>query len=304
MGKITYIFEEINACNMCGRKTHLNKVLGQRLNKSQGFRPKLESGITTTVIKCKACDLIYSNPLPIPINIQDHYGVPPEDYWQESYFSFEETYFSSQIATAKKLLETENNLKSLDIGAGLGKCMIALEKAGFDSYGIEPSVEFRDKAISKMGINSKKIKLGMLEELDYPPNHFDFITFGAVLEHLYDPSSAIAKVMKWLKSDGILHIEVPSSDYLVPKLINLYYKFIGTNYVNNISPMHVPFHLYEFSYRTFEENAKRNSYKIVFHNYYVCDIYHIPQFLHPLLKSYMKKTNSGMQMEIWLKKQK
>ena len=202
------------------------------------------------------------------------------------------------------MLGDERNLKALDIGAGLGKCMIALERAEFDSYGLEPSPEFRNRAISKMGIDSERLKLGMLEEIEYPENFFDFITFGAVLEHLYDPSKSIAKAIKWLKPNGIIHIEVPSSDYLVPKLINFYYRMRGTNYVNNISPMHVPFHLYEFSYKTFSENAKINNYEIVLHDYFVCDIYYIPTVFHPLLKSYMKKTRTGMQMEIWIKKAK
>jgi 2-polyprenyl-3-methyl-5-hydroxy-6-metoxy-1,4-benzoquinol methylase len=43
----------------------------------------------------------------------------------------------------------------------------------------------------------------------FPEAHFDFITFGAVLEHLYDPSMSIHKAMSWLKPSGIMHIEVP-----------------------------------------------------------------------------------------------
>lgn len=302
-----YNFEEIKNCNMCGRESLHNKVLGQRLNKTQGIRPKLKTGISVSVVKCKNCRLIYPNPLPIPTNIQDHYGVPPEDYWEESYFIVDEEYFQTNIKTAQKLLNKTNNIekqKALDIGAGLGKCMIALQKAGFDEFGIEPSIEFHKRAISKMGINPDKLKLGTLEEVDYPNNFFDFITFGAVLEHLYNPSEAIIKALNWLKPLGVIHIVVPSSEYLIPKLLNFYYKIIGTNYVNNISPMHTPFHLYEFSYSSFVEHAKKNDYKIAFHRYEVCNIYHIPKPLHPLLKSYMRRTNSGMEIEIWLRKQK
>jgi ubiquinone/menaquinone biosynthesis C-methylase UbiE len=302
MSKITYIFERVEACNMCGTKTDLNRVLGQRMNRSQGFNPKLQTGITTSVIKCVDCGLIYSNPLPIPANVQDHYGVPPEDYWQESYFSVDENYFESQIVTAQKLLCNKPRAKALDIGAGLGKCMLALEKAGFEAFGLEPSVEFREKAITKMGIDAEKLKLGMLEEVEYPSEFFDFITFGAVLEHLYNPSESITKTLNWLKPMGVMHIEVPSSDYLIPKLMNFYYKLRGTNYVNNISPMHVPFHLYEFGYDSFAENSKINNYEIVFHQYYVCEIYHIPKIFHSLLTSYMRKANKGMQLEIWLRK--
>jgi hypothetical protein len=30
-------------------------------------------------------------------------------------------------------------MKALDVGAGLGKCMISLNNAGFDAFGCEPS---------------------------------------------------------------------------------------------------------------------------------------------------------------------
>lgn len=297
-----YLFKEIEHCNMCGRASSENRVLGQRLNKSQGFRPKSSCGIATSVMICSSCRLIYANPLPIPVDIQDHYGVPPENYWREEYFIRDPNYFSDEITTVNQLLPSATGRKALDVGAGLGKCMIALEEAGFDAFGFEPSASFWERAIDKMGIKAERLKQGMIEEIEYAPNQFDFITFGAVLEHLYDPAMCVEKALGWLKPNGIIHIEVPSSDYLMPKLLNLYYRMIGTNYVNNISPMHEPFHLYEFSLKSFEEHAKRAGYVIAFHKYYVCQIYHVPKAFHPLLTWYMNKTDGGMQLSVWLRK--
>ena len=48
-------------------------------------------------------------------------------------------------------------MKALDIGAGIGKCMIALENASFDVYGIEPSNPFYERALSRMKIDPSKI---------------------------------------------------------------------------------------------------------------------------------------------------
>ena len=47
--------------------------------------------------KCKNCKLIYSSPQPVPFDIQDHYGVPPESYWRPEYFIPDPAYFSEQI---------------------------------------------------------------------------------------------------------------------------------------------------------------------------------------------------------------
>jgi ubiquinone/menaquinone biosynthesis C-methylase UbiE len=193
-------------------------------------------------------------------------------------------------------------MKALDIGAGLGKAMISLKKAGFDAYGFEPSKSFYERAVSKMNIDPDKLKPGMIEEVDYPENTFDFITFGAVFEHLYHPAKSLEKALKWLKPGGIIQIEVPSSKHLVAKFINRYFKLRGTNYVTHLSPMHSPFHLYEFGLKSFEELSKRLNYSIIKSEYYVCEIVHLPKILHPLLSYYMKKTNTGMQLTVWLRK--
>lgn len=252
-------------------------------------------------MKCRNCSLVFSNPQPIPLNIQDHYGIPPEEYWVEDYFKIDPTLFSHELKISKTLLDFKPGMKALDIGAGLGLCMIALKNGGYDAYGLEPSVPFYERAISKMNIDPAKLKLGMLEELDYPENEFDFIVFGAVLEHVYDPSASLKHAMKWLKPGGIIQIEVPSSKWLINKITNIYYKMRGIDYVSNISPMHVPFHLYEFGLKSFIENGKINNYEIAFHEYFVCQTY-MPRFIDFFIKPYMRATKTGMQLSIWLKK--
>jgi 2-polyprenyl-3-methyl-5-hydroxy-6-metoxy-1,4-benzoquinol methylase len=296
-----YSFLDVEACNMCGSGVDQSKVLGKRMNKSQGRNPGRITGISTTVMKCRNCGLIYSNPLPVPESIQDHYGVLPEDYWTEEYFKVDPDYFQRELSTLKGIREFPAGSKSLDIGSGIGKCMIALQNAGFDAYGFEPSIPFYERSIAKMGLSPEKQSMSSVETAEYPENTFDFITFGAVLEHLYDPGASISKAMKWLKPGGIMHIEVPSSDWLVSKIINFYYSMTGSDYVGNISPMHSPYHLYEFGLESFKQHAKKNGYKIVHSQYAVCQSY-MPKLIDIVIRPYMKATNTGMQLIIWLEK--
>ncbi|HKC34422.1 MAG TPA: methyltransferase domain-containing protein, partial [Chitinophagaceae bacterium] len=184
MKQLRYYFNYVDTCNMCGSSSGEHKILGQRLNQSQGYNPRSKTGISVSVMKCRNCNLIFSNPQPVPFDIQDHYGVPPENYWRPDYFNVDKNYFSHQIKTTKSLSQFKEGMRALDIGAGLGKCMISMENSGYDVFGFEPSVTFYQKAIEKMKIAPEKLKLGMIEEVDYPDNFFDFITFGAVLEHL------------------------------------------------------------------------------------------------------------------------
>lgn len=297
----TYTFKEINTCNMCGSTSSSHKILGRRLNHSQGKSPQKKTGITTSIVRCESCKLIFSNPLPIPADIQDHYGVPPESYWQTEYYNVQPSYFNSVTSIVENLMKLEPGMKTLDIGAGLGTAMKSLELSGFDAYGIEPSVPFHERAISKMNISPERLKLSTIENAEYPENFFDFITFGAVLEHLYDPNECIEKSIRWLKPGGIIHIEVPSSEWLTHKIINLYYKLRRLDYVGNLSPMHEPYHLYEFNLKSFLLNGEKLGYKVVRHDYYVCETF-MPKRFDFFLKPYMKKTNKGMQLCVYLKK--
>jgi SAM-dependent methyltransferase len=286
---------------MCGDDSAKHKVLGRRLNGSQGLNPSGKIGITTTICKCTRCNLIYSNPQPIPLDISDHYGVPPEAYWKKEYFQIDPNYFAGEIQTLKNLLPILPKMKSLDVGAGLGKQMIALKNAGFDAFGFEPSSPFFERAINEMKIPQDKLRLGMIEDVDYPSEHFDFISFGAVLEHLYDPSASIRKALGWLKPNGIIHIEVPSSKWLIGKLINVYYQIRLKDFVGNLSPMHTPFHLHEFGIDSFLLNGQMSGYKIVNYQFHVCQTF-MPKPLDPLFRAIMEKTNTGMQLTVWLQR--
>jgi 2-polyprenyl-3-methyl-5-hydroxy-6-metoxy-1,4-benzoquinol methylase len=289
---------------MCGSPTSSNVVLGKRLNQSQGLRPRRKVGIAITIVKCSVCGLIYANPLPIPESVQDHYGVPPHEYWNDDQLAADGNYFSSQLKLFEFLYNgsaSKERLRALDIGAGTGKCMAVLSKAGFQVYGVEASARFYEAAIARTEIVPANLKIAKLEDAEFEHDYFDFITFGAVLEHLYDPSAAISKAIRWLKLDGLMHAEVPSSSWLVSKLVNLLYRTTGSDYVTNLSPMHPPYHLYEFTLSSFNQHGSSHGYNVIHHQYHVCDTY-MPKFADRIVRPLMRISDTGMQLEVWLKK--
>src|SRR5687768_618843 len=88
-----YYFEDVLNCEMCGDPTGKHPLLGQRLNTSQGLKPWAREGISVSVKRCTKCKLIYASPMPIPANIQDHYGIPPESYWEANRLEWNPGYF-------------------------------------------------------------------------------------------------------------------------------------------------------------------------------------------------------------------
>lgn len=296
-----YDYVIINECNMCGSPSEFHKKLGKRLHSSQGFWPAKKQGDTSSIYKCRKCNLVFCNPMPLPVSLDNHYSVDPASYWKEEYFSVNKDYFQNEINILDKLLSHKPGIRSLDIGAGIGKQMIALDKKGFDVFGFEPSTTFYQWAISKMNIPENKLKNSSIEHAEYEDSSFEFISFGAVLEHLSDPSVSIKKALKWLKPGGLIHIEVPSSNWLISQSINLFYKITLQDYVTNLSPMHEPYHLYEFDLKSFEKNSKINDYTIANFDYFVCETF-LPKAIDPMIRKYMKHTNKGMQLSVWLRK--
>lgn len=296
-----YHFHAIAACNMCGEPTDHHPVLGRRLNQSQGRSPWKKPGIAVAVQRCTNCGLIYSNPQPVPVDLQDHYGVPPEEYWTDAYFTVKPGAYDHDMSRLKTLMDFTPGMRFLDIGAGVGHQMIYYEGQGFDVHGIEPSVPFHARAIARMGIPPERLDNVAMEDATFPTAAFDFISFGVVLEHLYDPSEALAQAMHWLKPGGLVHIEVPSAEWLINRLSNVYYRLRGSDYVGNISPMHPPYHLHEFSLEAFHQNGARNGYRVAHHDRYVCPTY-MPRIFDRPLRWIMQRTGTGMQLSVWLKR--
>lgn len=287
---------------MCGANGASQKVIGRRLNRSQGKRPSKRTGIAVSVVKCSECDLVYPDPLPIPNSIEDHYDVDPDAYWQAEYFADDPNLFSRQIARFKELNQATRTPVALDIGAGIGKCMSALNRAGFETFGIEGSRSFFNTAIERGGQSVDRLALATIESAVFEEASFDFVTFGAVLEHLYDPSGSILKALEWTRPGGLIHLEVPSSKWLISRLGNAFYKMRGADFVTNLSPMHPPYHLYEFGLRSFQAHAKKHHYEVAHHEFYVTAHTYLPRLLDPIGRYVMEKTDSGMQLEVWLRK--
>jgi SAM-dependent methyltransferase len=301
MNDLTYTFRPVVACSMCAASSEQFRVIGRRMNASQGLRPTRKLGISVTICRCRACGLIFPNPIPVPADLQQHYGRPPESYWSPAYFQVSPDYFAKQIKTFERLRTGSGPAKVLDVGAGIGKGMRALERAGYDAYGIEPSAPFRERALSMMQIAPERLLPTALEDADFPDNAFDWVTFGAVLEHLYEPNVALTSAARMLRPGGLIHAEVPSSNWLTNRLNRAAYRLQGLDYTANLSPMHAPFHIYEFALTSFERWAQRHGFVVAHHEFMVCRSF-LPRIIDPLARWWMGRTDTGMQLEVWLSK--
>jgi SAM-dependent methyltransferase len=297
-----YRFVYADCCNMCGAGAGRLKYRGLRLDRRQGLWPARRPGIAVPIFRCQDCALVFPNPIPLPEQLEQHYDVPPEEYWVDAYFRVDPTYAHDLIDRFGQLSgRSPAACTALDVGAGIGKGMKALAGAGFRVSGIEPSPSFRRAAIDRTGIPEGQLKLASVEDAEFEEDSFDFINFGAVVEHLADPARALAKATDWLKPGGLMYVEVPSSAYLMARLVRLFYRLTGNRFVINTCPMHPPYHLYEFGLGSFARHGARVGYSVAFHEYFPC-AGHMPRFLIGFFNRVMGLTDTGMQLAVWLKK--
>ena len=97
----------------------------------------------------------------------------------------------------------------LEIGAASGYFLDAAQTAGFSVSGIEPVTEVAEQARAQFGIN---IAIGFLEDIPLDPGALDVVCAWHVLEHLRDPSDAIARIADALAPGGYFVAEVPHID--------------------------------------------------------------------------------------------
>ena len=229
-------------CILCDTSNY--KILGIRGNREySGADIKTSPHITTNVVRCNNCGFIYTNPM-----------LDGADKLEKEHYSSGETYktaavldipsmFNDRVDIVKKYKEKG---RLLDIGSGRGEFLTCTKQRGYECYGIEPS-----KGLSKFSEkeNSLNIYNGFLE--DYmktdDQKEFDIITLNHVLEHVDQPHVLIENIFSLLRIDGILFIEVPNTESIFLKIIDLYYKIKGLNWSSRLSPLHPPFHKYGYN---------------------------------------------------------
>jgi hypothetical protein len=94
---------------------------------------------------------------------------------------------------------------------------------------------------------------------------------------------------------------VPSSRWLIARLLNRYFALRGTNYVTHLSPMHVPYHLFEFTAESFRRNGERLGYEVALSKTDVCAIPYVPRPLQPVAGKLMERTETGMMLAVYLR---
>lgn len=121
-------------------------------------------------------------------------------------------YFSNIRYDLIELIDSDaTNLNILEIGAAYGETLFHLKQKGIASKVV--AVDIFEDLNNKSNYKAvDEFHFGNIEEIDFPDfeNRFDLILLPDVLEHLLEPKATLAKVRKYLKTDGIILVSMPN----------------------------------------------------------------------------------------------
>jgi 2-polyprenyl-3-methyl-5-hydroxy-6-metoxy-1,4-benzoquinol methylase len=205
------------------------------------------------IVSCKGCGFKFTNPRPDNAVLGNYYKA-------ESYVS----HTNSKKGIVNKLYHTVRNytLKSkiqmvsgyvsrgtiLDYGCGTGMFLSAINKAGWETFGMEPDDSAR-KMASERGLNvfSDKDRVSAC----VTDKKFNAITLWHVLEHVTDMPETLSFFKNKLNKDGVLIIAVPNHASYDAE----YYKEFWAAY-------DVPRHLHHFDIKSMTSLVEQAGFKL------------------------------------------
>lgn len=157
----------------------------------------------------------------------------------------------------------KNSDKILDIGCNDGSEDRIYLKDGKTVYGVDISIEAVKRA-RKFGVRASVLDISR-DELPFPPNTFDAVIAGEIIEHLIDTDNFLEKIYRILRPGGKLVITTPNLASLGRRLMLLLGKnpFIETSlkqFVGGSAPVG---HLRYFTVSTLENLLSANRFKVL-----------------------------------------
>jgi len=252
-------------------------------------------GSLWTFFSCHNCNFVFANPYPAETAIIQFYS----DLVDNEYHSEAEgrTKNFQIIINRLSILDKPDNTL-LDIGAASGIFLNLARKAGYETFGIEPSAQLAKEAQQQYGINLFKGTIAQFPQ----DQQFSTITLLDILEHLVDPDQFMNQVASLIKKDGILIVVTPDINSITQKVLGKRWWHYRTAHLNffNLKSLNYLLNKHGFSI------IQKKRFAWHFSLYYLVTRF-FPQLkgnnsLQKLLKSISLKLNLFDSWEIYAKK--
>lgn len=187
-------------CNLCGSRKN-----------SRQYRLRLGS-----IVRCSDCGFSFVSP-----RQSDAHLIEKLQHWAEQdlvdverlRIAFDATtlqLYDGYLARLARLLPGTSR-RLLDIGCSTGAMLYVARAAGFQVEGLELGHASSRYGREQLGLVVHEQRL---EEFVGSEGRFDVVVLLEVLEHLQDPSAALARISQLLTPGGLLLLSTPNFDSL------------------------------------------------------------------------------------------
>ncbi len=180
-------------------------------------------------VKCKDCSMVYLNPVFKDSAIQDYYEgnhTEQAEVVESDTDNFYVNIYNGGLDDIQKLLPSVSNI--LDIGCSAGTFLDLSQKRSLRTFGVELNQQEYELAKEK----GHYVYDELLEKINFN-NKFDAITMWDVFEHIKDGEFYLNQMKKLLSNDGVIFLQIPSSDSLAAKILRVDCNmFDGLEHVN------------------------------------------------------------------------
>lgn len=173
-----------------------------------------------TFVKCPIDNLVFANPQPSRVFLQELYDVYGEEYMVTAgRIDTTETHPEYR----RRFLDFRKTNRILEVGAAAGSFLSLLREDGWEPHGVEISKASSEYARKQMGLN---VLTGTLPEVGYPADFFDVAVAWATIEHVANPDEVLREIRRVLRPGGLLALSVPHWGGLSIRLIGKKYRYI------------------------------------------------------------------------------
>lgn len=215
-------------------------------------------GIESRIVECRRCTLLFPDPFPHPMDVQEMYGDPEKYFVLHGDFE-EKSEGRRHLIREIKLRTRKSDPSILDIGSGRGEMLRAAALEGVTTaVGLELST-----AMIQNAAEHHLLVLGLTAERYAEEGHsFDAVVLAAVAEHVADPNSLIAAVAAMTAPGAVLLIDVPREPNIVTWIAAGLNRIRRSPAILNLSPTFSPYHVYGFNPRALAALVNKHGFVI------------------------------------------